>query len=131
MLRLQFFKLRDNELQRLVPTRPFEMTIAFDQRMKQTIRMMDLQVSSHAFRAKPAFINGKVIARLNADYMIAFNEKIHSALDCTVRAMSGHDTINDSIGAPAVVRCVVKVRAKLLDDLIQMFDSAHESIREP
>jgi hypothetical protein len=45
--------------------------------------------------------------------------------------MSGHDAINDSIGAPATVRGVVKMRAKLLDDLIQMFDSAHESIRDP
>jgi hypothetical protein len=29
------------------------------------------------------------------------------------------------------VRRVVKMRTKLLDDLIQMFDFTHESIREP
>jgi hypothetical protein len=45
--------------------------------------------------------------------------------------MSGHDAIDHAIRAPAIVRGVVKVRAKLLDDPILMFDSAHESIREP
>lgn len=131
MLCLQLFEFRDDKIQRLVPTRTFETTITFDERMKQAIRMMDLKVSSHAFRAKPAFIYGKLIARLYADYMIVFDQQVHSALHCAIRAVSGHDAIDHSIGTPAIVRCVVKVRSKLLDDLIQMFDSAHESIREP
>jgi hypothetical protein len=63
--------------------------------------------------------------------MIVFDQQVHSALHCAIRAVSGHDAIDHSIGTPAIVRCVVKVRSKLLDDLIQMFDSAHESIREP
>jgi hypothetical protein len=99
--------------------------------MKQTIRVMDLQISGYTFRTEPAFINWEIVAGLEAHDVLFFDEQIHSALHCAIWAMSRHDPIDNAIRAPAVVRGVVKVRAKLLDDPIQMFDSAHESIREP
>src|SRR5690349_14976549 len=42
MVRLQLFELRDDEIQCLVPTRAFKTAVAFDQRIEQAIRMMDL-----------------------------------------------------------------------------------------
>src|SRR6185369_9624502 len=125
------FEFRDDEIERFVPARAFKTAVAFDQWMKQTIGMMHLQVSGYTFRTKPSFVNGKVIARLDANHVIVFNEQVHSALDGAIGTVSGHDAIDHAIGAPAAVRRVVKVRAKLLDDLIQMFDFTHESIREP
>src|ERR1041385_4094263 len=99
--------------------------------MKQPIGMMNLEISCYTFRTQPSFINRKVVARLNSDHVIVFNEQVHSALNCAIRAMSGHDAIDHAIRAPAVVRSIVQVRTKLVDDLIQMFDSTHESILEP
>src|SRR5687768_15002991 len=102
--------------------------------MKQTIGMMDLEVSRYSFRTKPAFVHRKVIAWLDADYVIVFHEQVHSTLDRAIRAVCGDDAIDHPISAPTVVGCVVKMRAIRLDDLVQMFNFTHEvsrSMREP
>ena len=79
--------------------------------MKQTIRMMYLQVSRHAFRTKPAFVNRKVIARLDTDDVIVLDEQVHPALHGAVRAMRRHHAIDHAIRTPAAVWRVVQVRA--------------------
>jgi len=54
--------------------------------------------------------------------VIVFDEQVHSALNRAIRAVCGHDTIDHAIRAPAIVWRIVKMRSKLLDDLIQVFD---------
>src|SRR6185369_11065161 len=99
--------------------------------MKQPIGMMNLQIGSHTFWTEPAFVNWKVITRLNTNNVISFDKQVHSALHCAIRAVSWHHTIDHAIRAPAAMRRVVKMRTKVLDDLIQMFDFTHQSTREP
>ena len=94
--------------------------------MKQSIRMMDLEVSSHSLRAQPSFIDGKVVTRLDAYDVIVFDEEVHAALHRAIRTVSRHHAIDHAVGAPATVRSVVQVRTIFLNDLIEMFDSTHE-----
>src|SRR5829696_5833225 len=93
--------------------------------------MMHLQVSCYSFRTKPAFINWKVIARLNTDHVIVFDEQVHSTLNRAIWAVSGYYAIDHSIRAPAVMRGVVEMRAVCLDDLIKMFDFTHDLYVNP
>ena len=66
-----------------------------------------MKVSSYTFRTKPAFVNWKVIPRLNAHYMILLDKEIHSALNPAVRAVRWHDLVYHPIRAPAIVRSVM------------------------
>src|SRR5215218_446137 len=88
--------------------------------------MMDLQVSRYSFWAESSFVNREVIAGLKTHHVIVFDKQVHSALNCAIRAVSGHHAIDHSIRAPAIMRCVVKMRTIRLNDLIQMFDSTHD-----
>src|SRR6185503_2832552 len=87
--------------------------------------MVDLQVSGHTFRTKPSFINGKVVTRLKTHDVIVFDEQVHSALHSAIGAVSGYDPIDHAICAPAIMRGVVEMRTKRVDDLFQVFDSTH------
>jgi hypothetical protein len=131
---LQVFELCYDKIQCFIPTGALEATVTFDKRIQQTIGVMNLEIGSYTFRTKPPLIDGKVIARLNPDHMILLNQEVHAALHGTIRTMGRHDLVNDTIRAPATMRRVMQVWPISLDDLIQMFYSAHEVpdvFREP
>src|SRR5436309_15929151 len=94
--------------------------------MKQTIRMMHLKISGDAFRTESPFINGKIVTRLNTDNMVPLHKKIHAALYSAVRTMRRHNFVYHSICSPSTIRCIVQMRSVFVDDLIEMFDFAHE-----
>src|SRR5207237_6339173 len=110
-----------HEIERFIPTPSLEFSIAFDQRIQQTIRMVDLQVSSNSLGAKTALIHWKVVTGLDANDMIVLNQKVHAALHRAVWTMRRHDFVDHSIRAQAIVRRIVKMRAKVITDLIGMF----------
>jgi hypothetical protein len=58
--------------------------------------------------------------------MVLLNQKIHAALYSAVRTMRRHDFVYDSISTPTVVRRIVQMRSVVLDDLVEIFDFAHE-----
>ncbi len=126
VIRLQLFEFRDDEIERFIPGRAFENAVAFDQRIKQAIGMMNLQVSRDAFRTETAFINRKVVARLKANHVILLDEQIHAALHRAVRTVRRHDLVDHSVRAPAAIRRIMKMRTEGFDDLFEMFDFAHE-----
>src|SRR4051812_23901144 len=101
MCALQFLELRDDQLERLIPGRALERAVALNQWMQQTVWMMYLQVGRHALRAEAAFVDGKIIARLEADDVVVLDQKIHAALHRAVGAMCGHDAVYDAVCAPA------------------------------
>src|SRR5262249_48841629 len=92
------------------------------------VRMMNLQVSGYAFGAKSPFINRKVISRFKSDHVVVSDEQIHPALHGTVGTMRRYDLVDDPVGPPAFVRCVMQMRTVLADDLVEIFDSAHKSL---
>src|SRR5438128_7346430 len=99
--------------------------------MQQPIRMMNLQISSDAFGTEAAFVNWKIVSWLDADHMIVFDQEIHPALHGAVRTMGRHNTIDHSIRAPAVIRCIMQMWTVSFDDLIQMFDFTHSEVLDP
>ena len=84
--------------------------------------------AGRAFGTEPAFINWKVVARLNPDHMVLLNQKIHAALYAAIRAMSRHDFVDDPIRAPAAIGRVMKVGPIGLNDLIEIFYFTHTEI---
>ena len=94
---------------------------------------MSLKISGDAFRAKLAFINRKVVPRLEPDDVFFRNKQIHSALYAAIRAVRGYLTVDHTAALPAAVRFIVEMRAILLDDLFQILNFAHfkSSAREP
>src|SRR5688572_20348033 len=90
--------------------------------------MMNLQVSRNAFRTQPAFVNRKIIARLNSNHMVVLHQEVHAALDRAVRTMRGHNFVDDSIRTPAIIWRVVEMWSKRVYDSIEMFDFAHGSV---
>jgi hypothetical protein len=71
---LKLFELRDDEVERLVPRRAVELPVALDQRIEQPVWMMNLKVGRDALRAQAALVDRKVVARLEADDVVLFDE---------------------------------------------------------
>src|SRR5438034_9312907 len=90
--------------------------------------MMNLQVGRYTLWTQTAFVDGKIVARLESNYGIAFDQQIHAALHGTVRAMRGHDLVDHAIGAPAAIRRIMQMRSKGFNDLFEIFDLAHSSV---
>jgi hypothetical protein len=99
--------------------------VTFDVGMKQAVWMVRLQISGDAFWTEPSFVDRKIIARLKAYDLSFFDQQVHAALHGAVRAMRGHNPVNDAVCAPAVMRRVVQVRPELLNYLRQISDFAH------
>jgi hypothetical protein len=91
---------------------------SLNQRMKKAVGVVNLQVGRDALRAEAAFVDGEVVARLEAYDVFALDEQVHAALHGAVRAVRRHDLVNHAVGAPAPVRLVVQVRPELLDYLL-------------
>jgi hypothetical protein len=125
MCRLELFEFANHEVERLIPTHLFKLSISFDQRMEQAIGMMNLQVGGDSFRAQPAFIDRKVIPWFESNNVILLDQQVHTALHCAIRAMCRHDPVDNSVRAPTIVRGIVEMRTIRLNYLIQIFDSTH------
>ena len=82
--------------------------------------MMNLQVSGYAFGTQPAFIDRKIVAWLETDDMIVFDQKIHAALHRAVRAMCRHDFVYHAVRTPTAVRRVMQMWTEGLDDLFEI-----------
>ena len=104
VFRLKLFEFRNNQIKRLVPCRALEHAVALDERIQKAVGVVNLQVSRDALRAEAALVHRKVVARLEPDDMVLLDQKIHAALHTAVRTVRGHDSVNDPVGAPAVVR---------------------------
>jgi hypothetical protein len=118
VLRLQLFQLRGDEIKSLVPGRALEHAVtALDERVEQPVRVVDLQVGRHAFRAEASLVDGEIVTRLEADDVFVLDEQVHAALHGAVGAVRRHDLVYHAVGAPAAVRRVVQVRPELGDDL--------------
>jgi hypothetical protein len=74
VIRLKLLEFANNEIERFIPTGAFKTTVPFDERIQQTIWMMNLQVCGYAFGTEPALINRKVVARFNSDHMIILDQ---------------------------------------------------------
>jgi hypothetical protein len=96
--------------------------------------MMDLQISRHALRTKPAFVNRKIVAWLEANHMVPFDEQVHSALNGAIGTMRRHYTINNTVRTPTAVGRVMKMWPIRFDDLFQVLNFTHcvsEGFRDP
>src|SRR5712692_8740620 len=128
MLRLERLEFRDHQIKRFVPACRLEQSVSLDQWMQQTIGVVYLKIGCNSLRTKTSFINGKIVTRFEADHVILLDQQIHPALHATIRTMRRHDFVDDAIRLPALIRCVVQMRAVSVDDLFEVFDSAHETI---
>src|SRR5215213_4626082 len=100
MCRLQLFEFVDDEVECFIPGSAFEAAVAFDERIEQSIGMMNLQIGRHAFRTKASFVDRKIITRLKTDNVVLLNKQIHAALDGAVRTMRGDNAVDHTIRTP-------------------------------
>src|SRR5207253_3831467 len=100
MLLLQLFEFRDDQIKRLVPRCALKPAVTFDKRIKKTIRMVNLKISRHAFWTEAAFVDGEIIARLEAYDVVVLYKQVHAALHCAVWTVRRHNLVNDAVSAP-------------------------------
>ena len=79
--------------------------------------MVNLQVCGNALGTKAAFVNRKIVSRLESDDLLILDKQVHAALDAAVRAVCRHDAVYFSIRKPAVGRGIVKMRSEPVNDL--------------
>ena len=80
--------------------------------------MRPLEISLHPFRAELAPVEGKVVTRLEPDYLVVFDLEPDPALLSAETAVGVDDSVVVDVGIPPARRGAIEMRAVAIDQLL-------------